>query len=70
NDVNAIKNQDWASLALLSISDGKHDGKLNTRIIGGSLFFLQLCLMRKLDEGLDLLAIDEGKIQEFSLKWE
>nr|GEU87693.1 hypothetical protein [Tanacetum cinerariifolium] len=50
--------------------NGKHDGKSKTRNIGGSVFFLQLCLMRKLDEGLDLLAIDEGKIQEFSLKWE
>lgn len=46
NDVNAIKNQDWASLALLSISKGKHDGKRDgkskTRNIGGSVFFLQV----------------------------
>ncbi|GKF62259.1 hypothetical protein Tco_0182313, partial [Tanacetum coccineum] len=70
NDVNAIKNQDWASLALLSISKGKHDGKSKTRNIGGSVFFLQLYLMHMQDEGLDLFKIDEEKIKEFSLKWE
>ncbi|GKG42084.1 hypothetical protein Tco_0473835, partial [Tanacetum coccineum] len=48
----------------------RYDGKGKTKIIGGCVFFLQLHLMWKQDEGLDLLKIDEEHIKKFKLKWE
>ncbi|GKD75021.1 EIF-2-alpha kinase GCN2 isoform X1, partial [Tanacetum coccineum] len=68
----ALLKQDWAALALSSILKGKYnkEKEKNTKFIGGCVFFLQCCLMRKYDEGFNLFDINKEKIKNFQLKYE
>nr|GEX41357.1 hypothetical protein [Tanacetum cinerariifolium] len=69
NDAKDLKNQPWLSLAMTSLQNGRYEtGK--TKNIGGCVFFLQLCLMRKYDEELDLFKLNDDQIKKFQIKWE
>nr|GEV96566.1 hypothetical protein [Tanacetum cinerariifolium] len=69
NDAKDLKNQPWVSLAMTSLQNGKYEtGK--TKNIGGCVFFLQLCLMRKYEEELDLFKLNDDQIKKFQIKWE